>query len=84
MKYVYILKSFKDEQLYVGKTVDLKRRIKEHNTGKSFSTSFRLPFELIFYEAYKNDEDADARESSLKLRGNARRFLIKRIERSLR
>ena len=83
MFYVYILKSLKDTDLYIGSTNDLKRRFKEHQEGKSFSTKFRIPFELVYYEAYKNEKDAHLREQSLKLRGNARRSLKERIKRSL-
>jgi putative endonuclease len=83
MNYVYVLKSSKDNELYIGSTTDLKRRLREHNTGKSFSTSWRRPFELVYYEAYKNLNDARDREKSLKLRGNSRKHLINRISRSL-
>ncbi len=83
MFYVYVLKSKKDEDLYIGSTNDLKRRFKEHQEGKSFSTKFRTPFELIYYEAYKNEKDARLREHQLKLRGNSRRFLKERIRNSL-
>ncbi len=83
MFYLYVLKSKKDEELYIGSTNDLKRRFSEHQNGKSFSTQFRIPFELVYYEAYKNEKDAREREQALKLRGNARRFLKERIKRSL-
>jgi putative endonuclease len=52
--YVYVLKSLKDHKLYIGKTDDLKRRFKEHNKGKVLSTKNRVPFELIYYEAYRD------------------------------
>lgn len=77
------LKSGKDGELYIGSTTDLKRRLREHNTGKSFSTSRRGPFELVYYEAYKVLEDARSREKALKLRGNSRKHLINRISHSL-
>lgn len=83
MNYVYVIKSSKDEELYIGSTIDLKRRQREHNEGKTFSTSLRRPFELIYYEAYKNLEDARLREKALKLRGNSRKHLMNRISRSL-
>jgi len=83
MNYVYVLKSSADSELYVGSTNDLKRRLREHNTGKSYSTNWRGPFELIYYEAYKNIDDARIREKALKLRGNSRKHLINRISRSL-
>ena len=84
MFYVYLLKSTADDDLYIGSTNDLKRRFAEHQKGLSFSTKFRRPFEIIYYEAYKNEKDAREREQCLKLRGNTRRFLKERITRSLK
>ncbi|KKS74624.1 excinuclease ABC subunit C [Candidatus Gottesmanbacteria bacterium RIFCSPLOWO2_02_FULL_42_29] len=66
MYYVYILQSLKDGSFYKGSTSDLKRRIKEHNSGKGFYTSQHHPYKLIYYEAYLLKEDADAREKFLK------------------
>ncbi|MEW6674972.1 MAG: GIY-YIG nuclease family protein [Nitrospirota bacterium] len=40
MHYVYVLLSEKDHKLYIGFTSDLKRRLKEHNEGKTLSTRF--------------------------------------------
>lgn len=80
MFYLYILKSKKDGQLYTGSTNDLRRRFKEHNDGKVFSTKARRPFELVYYEAYKSEKDARIRESNLKLRSRAFTQLKKRIE----
>ncbi len=40
MKYVYILQSEEDEaRFYIGATLNLKRRIDEHNAGHSIHTS---------------------------------------------
>ena len=83
MYYVYILKSKKDNKLYTGSTNDLRRRFKEHNTGKVTSTKYRVPFELIYYEAYKAEKDARDREHNLKLRANAFSQLKRRIKISL-
>lgn len=83
MFYVYVLKSRKDDELYIGSSNNLKRRIQEHQNGGSFSTRLRLPFELVYYEAYKDEKDAREREQALKLRGNSRRFLKERTSRSL-
>ncbi|MGB4076626.1 MAG: GIY-YIG nuclease family protein [Minisyncoccia bacterium] len=83
MFYTYILKSKKDDELYIGSTNDLKRRIREHTAGSSHATSWRGPFRLVYYEAYTNEKDARSREYSLKRRGNARAALLKRIQRSV-
>lgn len=84
MNYTYILKSKKDSQLYLGSTTDLRKRFKEHNDGKVFSTKARRPFEIVYYEAYKSKKDARNRESNLKLRSRAFTQLKKRIELSLK
>ena len=83
MFYTYILKSLKDGELYVGSTNDLKKRVGEHNSGLVRSTSSRVPFKLIYYEAYAAEKDARMREMRLKDRGNARRQLLARLENSL-
>jgi len=79
MKYVYVLKSRRDNNIYFGSTNDLRRRFIEHNTGKVRSTKSRRPFELRYYEAYFNEEDALTREYSLKKDGRALAQLKLRI-----
>lgn len=66
MFYVYILQSEKKHQLYIGKTADLRLRLKEHNTAQNTSTKAYIPWELIFYEAHLNNDDATRRERYLK------------------
>lgn len=80
MFFVYILKSLKDNQCYTGYTNNLKRRIEEHNSGKSKSTKPRAQFKLIYYEAYVSEKDAKRREHNLKLRARALAQLRKRLE----
>ena len=83
MFFVYVLRSKKDKKLYIGFTNDLRRRIQEHNSGLNKSTKFRRPFELIYYEAYKSEKDAQHREEMLKLFGRALGGLKRRISSSL-
>ena len=64
--YVYILKSINFNFIYIGFTENLRRRLKEHNSGLGLSTKYYCPLELIHYEAYKNREDAKRREEYLK------------------
>jgi len=66
MYYVYVLKSQVDGKLYIGYTTNLKNRLQKHQYGEVPSTSPRRPLELIFYEGYKNMEDAKRREGYLK------------------
>lgn len=64
--YVYILKSLHKDFVYIGFTTDLKKRFKEHNNKEELSTKHYAPFDLIHYEAYKNEKDAKRREEYLK------------------
>lgn len=57
--------------------------MKEHNNGLVFSTKSRIPFELVYYEAFKAEHDARHREKNLKLRSRAFAQLRKRIRESL-
>jgi len=66
MLYIYILQSLERDRLYIGKATDLKRRVQEHNAKQNVSTKAYTPWELIFYEAYANVEDANRREKYLK------------------
>lgn len=66
MFYIYILQSKKDKQFYAGYTIDFKKRLHEHNSGKVFSTKNRIPFDLVYYEACLNQKDATHREKYLK------------------
>ena len=83
MYYVYVIKSIKDKKLYTGYTCDLKRRMKEHNTGQNISTKGRAPFKLVYYEAYQSKKDAMHREKMLKLRANAFGQVKRRIADSI-
>ena len=64
MCYVYILR-LNNNQLYTGYCSDLKRRLAEHQAGKSAFTSQRLP-SSAHYEAYSLESDARRRERFLK------------------
>jgi len=66
MHYIYVLKSRRDDKFYIGCTNDLRGRIALHNSGRVESTKSRKPFDLIYYEASLNKEDALKREKYLK------------------
>ncbi|MBI2031064.1 MAG: GIY-YIG nuclease family protein [Candidatus Levybacteria bacterium] len=82
MHYVYVLKSLKDNSLYIGYTTDLKRRVFEHNNGLSLSTKYKRPYKLIFYEGFLVRIDAKHREIYLKS-GWGLRTLKKLLKRTL-
>ncbi|MBI2055617.1 MAG: GIY-YIG nuclease family protein [Candidatus Sungbacteria bacterium] len=75
MYYVYLIKNRKTERFYIGYTDDLRRRVKEHKS--------KIP-ELIYYEAYKSEQDARSREIKLKQRGQGIRRLKERLYYSIR
>ena len=66
MYYVYVLKSEKDGNFYIGYTSDLRNRVDMHNTGRVQSTKLRRPLRLVYYEACLQQEDALHRERYLK------------------
>src|SRR3990170_1714514 len=66
MYYVYVLQSKRDESLYIGYTVDLRKRLEDHNSGKSKATKPFRPYKLVFYESFLNRFDAKNREIYLK------------------
>jgi putative endonuclease len=75
--YVYILKSLKNGIFYVGSTNDLKRRVKEHNLGKSKFVRFNKPFELVFSQFY--DDLEIARKVEFKLKSFKSREILEKI-----
>ncbi len=79
MFYVYIIRSKKDAKWYTGFTNNLQKRFKKHNNGEIFSTKGRKPFELIYYEACIDKQDAQAREKYLKS-GMGKRYLKNRLK----
>ncbi len=82
MYYVYILQSNKDKKLYTGRTENLELRLEEHNLGKVKSTKNRRPLKLIYYEAYKDKQDAIDRELFLKS-GRGREVIQKQLKNSI-
>lgn len=66
MYYAYLLKSDRNGKLYKGLTNDLKRRVKEHDQGKSVFTKNNGPWKLVYYEAFLSKSDAKKEEAFLK------------------
>lgn len=66
MFYVYILRTKKNCRLYTGSTQDLEKILIEHNSGKSRSTKYTRPFELVHKESYNSRAEAYRREAYLK------------------
>ncbi len=64
--YVYLLRSLVNQSLYIGFTHDLRKRVTEHNDRSNRSTKAYVPWELIYYEAHRDEKDARRREKYLK------------------
>jgi putative endonuclease len=79
MWYVYIIRSvpFPDQE-YTGATADLKRRIADHNSGKSDRTSKFPPWKLVWYCAFQDKFAALEFEKYLKSH-SGRAFAAKRL-----
>ena len=79
MNYFYVLHSMLDDAYYYGSTTNLKKRVAEHNNKKVNATRYRLPVELVYYEAYTSISAARKREHQVKKSGSIRTALLKRI-----
>lgn len=64
--FTYVLRSKNDGNMYTGYTKDIKLRLEQHNKGQVECTKDRRPFELVYFEACLNQQDATHREKYLK------------------
>jgi len=62
MHTVYVLKSLKDNKLYIGCTSNLQKRLIDHSRGNVKSTESRRPFQLIFKEEFLDKYRAFGKE----------------------
>ena len=76
MYYVYLLQSPKADDIYIGFTPDLRRRMRERRNE-------HRNWRLIYYEAYASEKDARLRERRLKHHGSGKAELKKRLQNSL-
>lgn len=79
MDYFYVLMNENDKSLYFGSTDNLKKRLKEHNDGKSKYTKNKIPWNLVYYEAYLELKQARYREWKVENSANEYRKLKERI-----
>jgi putative endonuclease len=79
MFYVCLLRAINfPDQVYIGMTIDLKRRLKAHNEGSSPYTSRYQPWELVVYVGVKNEARTLGFEKYLKT-GAGRAFAKKHL-----
>lgn len=72
MYYVYIIWNKVKRSPYIGFANNLEQRLKQHKLTNDI--------ELIYYEAYKYEEEARQRERKLKMYGSAWRGLKQRLQ----
>jgi len=72
--WVYVLRSEKAGQHYVGVTAHLQQRISRHNNGQTPSTRSGVPWRLVYRERCPDHAHAREREKLLKS-GQGREFL---------
>jgi len=79
MHYVYLIESVHaKERHYVGQTSDLKKRLTDHNAGKSGHTSRYKPWNIVCYLGFAEEPKALAFEKYLKS-GSGKTFLKRHL-----
>lgn len=78
MFFVYVLWSDKLQKRYVGSTVDIQKRLREHNAGKTPFTKSGKPWRLVCTEELPDNSSARKRELFLKS-GVGRKWLNEQL-----
>jgi predicted GIY-YIG superfamily endonuclease len=74
VRWVYLIRSIPHpDRTYIGVTDDLKRRLRDHNSGDSPHTSRYRPWQLVVSVAFGDHAKATAFEEHLKT-GSGRAF----------
>jgi putative endonuclease len=66
MKYLYVIRSEINGNLYVGICKNILTRLKEHNMGKNRYTKGLKPWELVYTESFPNWQKAREKEKYYK------------------
>ncbi|WP_289031644.1 GIY-YIG nuclease family protein [uncultured Algoriphagus sp.] len=81
MKEVYyanVLKSKGFNYFYKGHCSNLKKRLKQHNSGMTRSTRPYIPFEIVYFEEFETLQEAIKRERYFKT-SRGRKFLKEKL-----
>ncbi|MFW0791283.1 GIY-YIG nuclease family protein [Gordonia sp. CPCC 205333] len=71
--HMYILRCA-DDSFYVGSTVDVEKRVSQHNSGKGAKyTRRRLPVELVYQAEFETIDEAYALEKRVQNWSRAKR-----------
>ena len=80
MYFIYIIRSIHNpNQVYVGKTTNLKKRLSDHNSGTTAHTDKYRPWELVTYICFQDKTKAIEFEKYLKS-GSGREFRKRRLQ----
>ncbi len=66
MFYVYVLYSSTIDRYYIGMTINIIRRLNEHNSKKTPSTRIGIPWIVVHQEVFETRIEARSREKYLK------------------
>ncbi len=77
MYYFYILKC-NDNTKYCGHTNNLKERLGKHLKGRIWSTKYKRPMELVYYEKFDSRSQAFRREMQFK-NGKTRKETMEKL-----
>ena len=66
MDCIYVLRSLRDNNRYIGSTNDLTKRLSQHNNGLVQSTKNRLPLVLEYCQEFESLIEARMMESKYK------------------
>ena len=69
MFFVYVIQSEKKGNFYKGQTENLKKRLQAHNSGKTKSTKYGVPWKLVYYETVETREMALKKSNKKQLLG---------------
>lgn len=76
--FTYILRCA-DESLYCGWTINLEKRVDAHNglvTGGAKYTKGRRPVTLVYYESFRQKQEAQSREYAIKRLNKAQKLRL--------
>ena len=78
MHKVYIIQSQKNNRYYIGCTNNLKTRLEQHNKRQNYSTQNGIPWKLIAFKDFENQQEAYDYEKKVKSYkgGNAFKKLV--------
>jgi putative endonuclease len=66
-----------NNRYYIGSSIDVAKRLEEHNSGKTKSIAQLLPVKLVFKQEF--DDESTARSAEYRLKQKKSRSIIEKI-----